>query len=93
MSEFRKAVGVDRRITFISDRHPRLVEGVRTVFKGHYYGFCMFYLKMNLRDKLRGLNPKFRERLVYKFRECAYAPNVEKFATKLDEFLSEGGRG
>ena len=60
LSELRKAVGVDCRITYISDRHPRLVEGVGIVFEGHYHGFCMFYLKMNLRDKLRGLNSKFR---------------------------------
>ena len=92
LSELRKAVGVDRKITFISDRHPGLVEGVRTVFEGHYHGFCMFHLKMNLRDKLRGMNQKLRERLVYKFCECAYAPNAEKFAMKLDEFMSEGGQ-
>ena len=55
-----------RKITFISDRHVGIIDGIKEVFPDHFHGFCLFHIKYNLLDKLRGVNSKLRNRLVYK---------------------------
>lgn len=87
----RSIVGTDRRITFISDRHKGLLDGVKNIFPDHFHSFCLQHMKNNLRDKLKWSHSKLKSRLVYKFRECGYALDVDSFQKELESLLSEGG--
>ena len=81
-----------RKITFISDRHPGIIDGLKNVFPDDFHGFCLFHLKYNLMDKIRKLDPNFRSRLVYMFTECAYAPDYDLYVAKMGLLLKEGGQ-
>lgn len=82
-------VGDDRQITFISDRNNGLKSARPKVFLIAYHAYCLHHLKMNLKDKVRG-HKSYKERIVYLFRECAYAPTEYKFQDKLSDLLSKG---
>uniref|UniRef100_A0A5B7C5E0 Transposase n=1 Tax=Davidia involucrata TaxID=16924 RepID=A0A5B7C5E0_DAVIN len=56
-----------------------------------YHAYCLHHLKMNLRDKLAGRNKVFRERMVFKFRKCAYAPTLSSFQENINVLINEGG--
>ena len=92
LKELRSILNPSRRITFISDRHPGIIDGMNEVFPNEFHGYCLFHLKYNLMDKLKGVHSKFRSRLVYMFTECAYAPNVEIYHEKLEALTCEGGQ-
>ena len=68
-------LGSERVISFISDRHCGIVEGIDRFFPNCFHGFCLEHLKRNLRDKFSCGNTNLvRETIVSKFSECAYAP-------------------
>ena len=81
-----------RRITFISDRHAGIIDGVKDIFPNDFHGFCLFHMKYNLMDKLRGVNSKLQSHLVYLMTKCAYAPDKESYLQKYDILVKEGGR-
>ncbi|KAK9282883.1 hypothetical protein L1049_011108 [Liquidambar formosana] len=82
-------VGDARQLTFISDRNNGLKLTLQKIFPTAYHAYCLHHLKMNLRDKVRGYK-SFKDRMVFLFRECAYAPSEHKFEEKLSELLAEG---
>ncbi|KAK9273850.1 hypothetical protein L1049_018662 [Liquidambar formosana] len=82
-------VGDARQLTFISDRNNGLRSTLAKVFPTAYHAYCLHYLKMNLRDKVKGYK-SFKDRMVFLFRKCAYAPTEHKFEEKLSELLAEG---
>ncbi|KAK9292930.1 hypothetical protein L1049_020912 [Liquidambar formosana] len=81
----------DRPITFISDRHRRLINNVLFDFPNGFYAYYLHHLKGNLRDKLAGTPSSFKERMVKLLTECAYAPSLASFNYKLTRLLQEGG--
>ncbi|KAL7180346.1 hypothetical protein ACSBR1_043537 [Camellia fascicularis] len=82
----------ERVISFISDRHCGIMEGIARFFPNCFHGFCLEHLKRNLRDKLSCENTNLvRETIVSKFSECAYAPTKASFHFKLNELKREGG--
>lgn len=84
-------VGEERTLTFISDRNKGLLAALPKVFPSAHHAFCLHHLKGNLRDKLKGWKKSFRESIVFKFRECAYAPTEDAFNEKLSKLVEEGG--
>ncbi|KAK9289824.1 hypothetical protein L1049_007984 [Liquidambar formosana] len=85
----REIVGDARQLMFISDRNNRLKSALPKIFPIAYHAYCLHYWKMNLRDKVRG-HKSFKDRMMFLFRECAYAPTKHKFEKKLSELLAEG---
>ncbi|KAK9290626.1 hypothetical protein L1049_008798 [Liquidambar formosana] len=81
-------VGDTRQLTFISDQNNGLKSVLPKIFPTAYYAYCLHHLKMNLRDNVRG-HKSFKDRMVFLFRECAYAPTEHKFEEKLSELLAE----
>ena len=92
LKELRTILDDERKITFISDRHPGILDGVKRVFPECYHSFCLFHMRFNLMDKLRGVHPSIRNRLVYKMTQCAYAPDVEKYESWMEKLVNEGGQ-
>ncbi|KAK9290636.1 hypothetical protein L1049_008809 [Liquidambar formosana] len=85
----REIVGDARQLMFISDRNNRLKSALPKIFPIAYHAYCLHHWKMNLRDKVRG-HKSFKDRMMFLFRECAYAPTKHKFEKKLSELLAEG---
>ena len=92
MKELRLILNLSRRITFISDRHPGIIDGINNVFPNNFHGYCLLHLKFNLMHKLNGVQSKLRSWLVYMFTEYAYAPNLNIYLEKLDAWTSKGGQ-
>ena len=92
LKKLHTILDLERKITFISDRHPGIIDGVKKVFPDCYHGFCLFHLKYNLMDKLKGVHPTVRNRLVYKLTKCAYARDAEKCKYSMNSLLSKGSR-
>ena len=92
MIELKKVLLSDMKYTFISDRNSGLLEAMNNVFSDHFHSYCMFHLKLNLLDKMKRKDHNFKESVLYKFRECAYAPNVVRFEEKLKSLREEGGK-
>ena len=91
LRQLRDVLDTDRKFTFVSDRNYGLLEGINTVFADHFHSYCMFHLKLNLFDNCRGMPSSVKQRLLYMFRECAYAPNAMQFHEKMNVLLKEGG--
>ncbi|KAH7852232.1 hypothetical protein Vadar_022187 [Vaccinium darrowii] len=64
---------------------------VPKAFPSSYHGFCLHHLKNNLRGRLTGSRNKYKERVVYQFSACAYAPNEMKFNEELVKLKKLGG--
>ncbi|GAB2227043.1 hypothetical protein Droror1_Dr00008842 [Drosera rotundifolia] len=92
--ELRKVIPVDRRINFVSDWNPGLVNALPKVFFNDSHFFCLFHPSKNLRVKFRGsvFDNKFREQMIYLFEECAKIPSQMEFHWKLVELKKRGGR-
>ncbi|XP_026453356.1 uncharacterized protein LOC113354139 [Papaver somniferum] len=67
-----------RVLTFISDRHEGLIQGIRDVFPTFYHAWCYQHLKNNVRSKT---NKKKGEHCVAMglFKECFYSSTHEGF--------------
>ncbi|KAH7845889.1 hypothetical protein Vadar_007058 [Vaccinium darrowii] len=65
---------------------------VSKAFPSSYHGFCLHHLKNNLRGRLTGSRNKYKERVVYQFSACAYAPNEMKFNEELVKLKKLGGK-
>ena len=92
LSELKKVLEPEWKLTFIFDRHAGLIEGIRTVFPDHFHAYCLFHMKMSLRDKFKGVIGKCRNRIVYKFGLCAEASIHADFEREVESLLSEGGQ-
>ena len=92
LKQLHRILDTESKITFISYRHPGIIDGVKKVFPDCYHGFYLFHLKYNLIDKLKGVHPTIRNRLVYKLTKCAYAHIVEKCKYWMNFLLSEGAQ-
>ncbi|KAH7845006.1 hypothetical protein Vadar_034106 [Vaccinium darrowii] len=64
-------------------RNAGIKAAVPKAFPSSYHGFCLHHLKNNLRGRLTGSRNKYKERVVYQFSACAYAPNEMKFNEEL----------
>ena len=85
-----EVLGSERVISFISDRHCGIIEGIARFFPNCFHGFCLEHLKRNLRDRLSCGNTNLvREMIVSKFSECEYVPTKASFHFKLNELESE----
>ena len=82
----------ERRITFISDRHPGIIEAVQKYFPHCHHSYCLFHMKYSLMDKRKGVHTSVRNRIVYLFTQCAYAANYEQCHANLDLLYKEGGQ-
>ena len=47
------------------------MEGVQEYFPNCYHSYCVFYMKYNLMDKLKGVHTCHRNRIVYLFSQFA----------------------
>lgn len=84
LENLHEAIGDDRRLTFISDRHKGIKSGVSKVFPNGYHSYCLQHLKMNLRAELTGVKSDIREKIIWKFVQCAYAATEGEFNSKLE---------
>ena len=91
LKELRKILDPNRIVTFISDRNACLIERIKIVFPEQYHEYCLYHLKFNFHEKFRGVKGNFRERIVYKFNLCVYAPKAEGYHKELNSLLLEGG--
>lgn len=72
----------DNKITFISDRHIGLIDGIRKLFPAAYHGYCVRHICGNI----RGL---FQDGGIVKlFTKAAYATSTEEFEKNMDELKS-----
>ncbi|KAK9273681.1 hypothetical protein L1049_018491 [Liquidambar formosana] len=81
----------DRPITFVSNRHRSIVNAIPAVFPNSYHAYCLHHLKGNLRDKLSGCPNSFKEMIIKKFSDCAYAPSPASFHSKINQLRRECG--
>ncbi|KAH7848815.1 hypothetical protein Vadar_008449 [Vaccinium darrowii] len=68
--------------------------GVAVLKSNSCHVFCLQHLKHNLRDKFSGCayTNIFREKIVNKFTECAYAATQPSFHRKLNVLKAKGGQ-
>lgn len=83
--------GDSRSVVFVSDRNAGIKAAVPKAFPSSYHGFFLHHLKNNLRGRLTGSRNKYKERVVYQFSACAYAPNEMKFNEELVKLKKLGG--
>ncbi|XP_026451217.1 uncharacterized protein LOC113351451 [Papaver somniferum] len=81
-----------RVLTFISDRHEGLIQGIRDVFPTFYHAWCYQHLKNNVRSKT---NKKKGEHCVVMglFKECFYSSTHEGFDQGMQKLKDMGCDG
>ncbi|KAL8548567.1 hypothetical protein ACS0TY_007747 [Phlomoides rotata] len=63
------------------------------VFQDHVHFFCLYHLLANVKGHFSSSSTNtVRVKLVYHFKECAYAPNQQVFQEKLAKFKDVGGK-
>lgn len=90
LQKLKLIVPIDQKITFISDRHWGLINGVRSVFPNCYHAFCVYHLKKNLEHSIDSRIKK-RGWIVSLFYKCAKVATESEFNTALEEFKEVGG--
>ncbi|RXH73692.1 hypothetical protein DVH24_016514 [Malus domestica] len=81
-----------RTITFISDRHKGLIPAVTNTFPDSPHAYCLHHIKLNILEKYpASLGSVFRNKIVQKFSECAYAATPEMYELKMAALVKEGG--
>ena len=80
-----------RMITFVSDRGIGLLSSLKRVFPENPHSYCLYHLKLNLADMIKGSNNKaLRSTLVDKFNNLAYSRTERQYYYNLNIFLAEG---
>ncbi|XP_026429588.1 uncharacterized protein LOC113325982 [Papaver somniferum] len=81
-----------RVLTFISDRHEGLIQGIRDVFPTFYHDWCYHHLKNNVRSKT---NKKKGEHCAAMglFKECFYSSTHEGFDQGMQKLKDMGCDG
>ncbi|XP_026377973.1 uncharacterized protein LOC113272337 [Papaver somniferum] len=81
-----------RVLTFISDRHEGLIQGIRDVFPTFYHAWCYQHLKNNVRSKT---NKKKGEHCAAMglFKECFYSSTHEGFDQGMQKLKDMGSDG
>ncbi|XP_026419509.1 uncharacterized protein LOC113315448 [Papaver somniferum] len=81
-----------RVLTFISDRHEGLIQGIRDVFPTFYHAWCYQHLKNNVRSKT---NKKKGEHCAAMglFKECFYLSTHEGFDQGMQKLKDMGCDG
>ncbi|XP_026451019.1 uncharacterized protein LOC113351205 [Papaver somniferum] len=81
-----------RVLTFISDRHEGLIQGIRDVFPTFYHAWCYQHLKNNVRSKT---NKKKGEHFVAMglFKECFHSSTHEGFDQGMQNLKDMGCDG
>ncbi|CAN6585913.1 unnamed protein product [Malus baccata var. baccata] len=81
-----------RTITFIYDRHKGLIPAVTHTFPDSPHAYCLHHIKLNILEKYHAsLGSVFRNKIVQKFSECAYAATPEMYELKMAALVKEGG--
>ncbi|KAL7201146.1 hypothetical protein ACSBR1_032953 [Camellia fascicularis] len=84
LRNLKEVVGIGRTLTFVSDRHAGLLQSMPIIFPSAHHAFCLLYLQMNLRDRMKYVNASRKVGLMRKLRECAYAPTIPSFNQKIE---------
>ncbi|XP_028096999.1 uncharacterized protein LOC114296866 [Camellia sinensis] len=84
-----KVINGKRQITFISNRNLGLLEAMSKVFPSAHQGYYLQHLKNNLRDRIKGIDNAFRDRLVSSLGDYAYEPTMVGFYEKLEKLKEE----
>ncbi|XP_012853123.1 PREDICTED: uncharacterized protein LOC105972693 [Erythranthe guttata] len=74
MNHLRIALNTYSVLTFVSDRQRGILEAVKNIFPHFHHSFCILHLENNLKNRLSGMPPNYRDMLVRQFTACAYAP-------------------
>ncbi|KAL7207788.1 hypothetical protein ACSBR1_029688 [Camellia fascicularis] len=64
-----KIVDEGRTLTFVSDRNIGLLQSMTNVFPSSHHAFCLLYLQMNLRDRMKYVSVEQKFGLMHKLRE------------------------
>lgn len=88
LESLKSVLPSDRRITFMSDRHPGLVSNIPAVFPTSYHGYCLWHLKNNFRLQCSRGNSEY---LLTLFVKCAYAETHAKFQRAITILLNSAG--
>ncbi|KAL7172677.1 hypothetical protein ACSBR2_032203 [Camellia fascicularis] len=79
-----KVFGDVRTLTFIFDRYIGPLQSMPNIFLSAHYGYCLFHIQMNLRDRMKYVNASHKIGLLRKLHEYAYALTVSCFNEKLE---------
>lgn len=74
----RVALNSNRLLSFISDRHHGILQGVKYVFPYCYHSFCRLHLQGNLK-KFKGVSSTYRDSVVNEFVACRYKCSKESY--------------
>lgn len=79
----------DRKVIFISDRHPGLITSISQEFPHCLHSYCYWHLERNLLAKIPKKFEK-RDELIAKFNTIAHAYTHKEFLEALEEFNNIG---
>ncbi|XP_012850834.1 PREDICTED: uncharacterized protein LOC105970545 [Erythranthe guttata] len=77
-------------LTFVSDRQRGILEAVKDIFPHCHHYFCILHLENNLKNRLSGMPPNYRDMLERQFTACACAPTKQIFHQNLEKLKSSG---
>ncbi|KAF5182296.1 Mudr family transposase [Thalictrum thalictroides] len=78
LENLKMVVALERKLTFLSDRHCGLLSSIPTVFPDSYHSYCYWHMKNNLSATLTKKNRK-RDWIIKLFTKCAYAATHVEF--------------
>ncbi|KAF9626318.1 hypothetical protein IFM89_032167 [Coptis chinensis] len=90
LKNLKKVVSLDRRLTFITDRHHGLVTYIPILFPNSYHSFCLWHLKNNIKTAVSSKSSK-RSYVQKLLSDCAYAATNTEFDEAMGELRLVGG--
>lgn len=85
MNELKVVVGMERKYTFISDRHPGLLLAVPESFPHCYHSHCLYHLGLNLSSKL-GSSIKKKKSAIAALEKICHSATLDEYNENVKRF-------